>query len=181
MNDAVELSFYPLGGFSNPTYNKTVSCASSGVDANCTGDIYESCLLKQFCGSVACPAGPQLKLSKFLDCFEGVHASNMSYADSCAQQSGFDLDAQHACFHDESKANAAWQMVLDAASAVTPTIQCFPWVSLDGTVISVDPTGGCLGEDAGTYPLLQTLCAAAENSTTVATPAVCASPSTFVV
>jgi len=158
VNDLVQLSFYPVGGFSNPQYNKTVKCATHGVDANCTGDIYESCILKQFCGGVTCEPDAQLKLVEFLNCFEHENGSNMSFADSCAQQVGLDVPKIHMCFDDDSASSAAFDMVLAAASDELSGMECFPWVKLDGTVISTDPNGGCLGENAGTFPLLETFC-----------------------
>ena len=50
VNDAVAFSFYPAGGFSDPSYNKTVDCPPSGSDANCQGDKYEACILHTLCG-----------------------------------------------------------------------------------------------------------------------------------
>jgi len=158
VNDIVQLSFYPVGGFSNPETGKTVKCASHGVDANCTGDIYESCILSQFCGGVSCESAEQLQLVKFLNCFEHENGSNMNFADSCAQQVGFDVPKIHACFDDETASMAAFDMVVAGANDTISSMQCFPWVKLDGTVISTDPHGGCLGEDAGTFPLLETFC-----------------------
>lgn len=178
MNDAVELSFYPVGGFSNADINKTVSCKDHGVDANCTGDIYESCILTQFCGGVSCPAAYQLELVAFLHCFETLHDANLTFADSCAEGAGLDVSKIHECFDDPVASQAAFQVVLDGAAAVIPTMHCFPWVELEGTVISTSYDVGCLGENAGTYPLVQTLCNATA-SANVRAPAACQSATTL--
>lgn len=178
MNDAVNLSFYPVGGFVNADYNKSVHCASEGVDANCTGDIYESCILSQFCGGVSCPAAYQLGLVAFLHCFETLHDANLTFADGCAEGAGLDVSKIHECFDDPVSSQAAIHIVLDGAAEVIPTMQCFPWVELEGTVISTDPEGGCLGEDAGTYPLVQTLCNATASANLQA-PAACQNTTTL--
>lgn len=172
MNSAVQLSFYPVGGFSNPDINKTVHCVPGGVDANCTGDIYESCILEQFCGGVACPSALQLELVEFLVCFESDNGANMSFADDCAKDAGLNVSTIHECFDDAVASQAAFDMVLSAAASVLPKLQCFPWVELDGTVISTDYDHGCLGANAGTYPLLQTLCNAT-GPANIEAPAAC--------
>lgn len=176
MNDVVQLSFYPVGGFSNPDIQKSVNCPNHGNDVNCTGDMYESCMLQEFCGGVACPSEQQLMLVKFLDCFENLHDSNMSMADTCAQQAGFDVTKVRSCFDNHAAADSAWQTIVNESKAIMPTMHCFPWVLLNGEVISTDPNGGCLGQDAGTYPLLQELCGAAIVAN-LDTPAVCGNSS----
>lgn len=180
MNDAVELSFYPVGGFSNKEYNKTVSCASTGVDANCTGDIYEACILQQFCKGVACPSAEQLEVVDFLHCFETINRANMSFADGCAKSAGLEVSKIHECFDDSAAAKAAFDMVLDAATDTLPTTKCFPWVKLEGVLLSTDPDEGCLGKDAGTYPLLDTLCNAT-GPADVHAPAACENVTSVVV
>jgi len=162
VNAATQLSFFPAGGFSNPGYNKTVECPSSGADADCKGDKYEACLLSEYCGGVTCDADVQLKLAKFLACFEGEHDSAMSAADSCLTASGLSTSKVHKCLDSATSKGKAWSMVQAAASTDLPNIKCFPWIEVAGVVESKDFTHGCFGVDAGTTPLLPLLCKAAK-------------------
>merc|ERR1712107_979840 len=98
--------------------------------------------------------GRQLQIAQFLHCFEFENDSNMSFADACAELAGFDTTALHTFFDNTTSRLAAWEAVTTGANSTFPTsdIQCFPWVTLDGTVISKDPDAGCLGASAATYP-----------------------------
>ena len=161
MNDATALHFYPAGGFSNPGYNKTVECPSSGLDADCNGDKYEACILSEYCGGVSCSPKPQLMLASFLDCFEGQNGAVMSAADGCAESAGLSLKRVRSCFDSASSKAAAWAMVQRAAAVELQSIKCFPWIEVDGTVESKSYSEGCFGTDAATTPLLPLLCKAA--------------------
>jgi len=161
VNEEVELGFYPVGGFSNPKINKTVTCPPVGADKDCQGDKYESCLLHTFCGGVSCKPKEQLQLAHFLDCFEGEHQSAIDKADGCATAAGFDTSKVSGCLGDETAKEAAFAAVQTAAGDMSRFI-CFPWIEVDGQVESKDPQGGCFGPDAGTYPLLPIICAAAK-------------------
>lgn len=143
---------------------KYVGCPSSGNDKDCVGDEYESCLLSEFCGGPTCPAKEQLQLAEFLECFEHQHEANMSFADSCATAAGFDTAKLHECFDDNTSRLAAYENITDGANATDQDIGCFPWVVLNDKVISTDPEGGCLGEDAGTYDLLAAFCNASREA-----------------
>jgi len=100
---------------------------------------------------------------EFLNCFEAEHESNIDLADGCAEDAGFEVEKLRACFDDQSAADSAIQMVLDRASDVLPGVTCFPWVSVQGKLISNDPEGDCLGQSAGAYPLVDTLCRSIED------------------
>lgn len=163
VNDVVELTFWPTGGgFFSVKAQKYVGCPSKGNDQDCIGDAYESCLLKQFCDGPTCPSKEQLQLATFLECFEYQHDSNMSFADSCAKDAGFDVPTLHECFDNETSRLAAYEMITDGANKTGQDIKCFPWVVLNSEVISTDPEGGCLGADAGTYDLLAAFCNASK-------------------
>lgn len=159
VNDVVQLTFWPTGGgFYSTKVQKIVGCPSKGNDKDCIGDQYESCLLSEFCGGPRCPAKEQLQLAEFLECFEHQHDANMSFADSCATTAGFDTAKLHECFDDDTSRLAAWNNITNGAKATGQVIGCFPWVVLNDKVISTDPEEGCLGENAGTYDLLQAFC-----------------------
>lgn len=167
----MELRFFPVGGFSGtPT-----DCPQSGSDKGCQGDKYEACLLHTACGGISCPAAEQLKLASFLECFEGQNASAMDAAEPCAAKAGFDVSAVRACDRSPVQAAAAFAAVQAAASKGKKGMKCFPWIVIDGTVESKDPTEGCFGKDPSTAPLLPLLCHAIEASGT-APPAGCGSP-----
>lgn len=155
------LSFFPVGGFSNPGINKTVECPPSGTDADCQGDKYEACILDTACGGVSCPAKEQFQLATFLDCFEGQHSSQMVMADSCAADAGLNITLIRDCFDDAGAKEAAWLALQITAAAALPSVKCFPWIEVEGKVESLDYTHGCFGKDAGTTPLLPLICAAA--------------------
>lgn len=144
MNDAVELSFFPISS-RHPI---------SQYDA---GDAYESCVLKTICGGVTCPPGDQLKLAKFLDCFEGQYRGDQDAADGCAKAAGLDVATIDACYSSEDAHNAAMQMV-HAADHHSSEAPCLPWVRLDGMALSNKTNPACLGKNASTYPLVDTLC-----------------------
>jgi len=160
VNAATRLSFYPAGGFSNPGYNKTVECPPGGTDADCDGDKYEACVLSEYCNGVSCAPDVQLKLANFLQCFESEHASVMSAADGCLAAAGFSVSIVRKCFDGAGKA-AAWKMVQSAAAPHLPSIKCFPWIEVAGTVESKDYQHGCFGVNAAKTPLLPLICKAA--------------------
>lgn len=157
VNDAVHLSFFPMGGFLNPNDKKTIMCLPFGEDRQCRSDKYEACVLRVNCGGVSCDAATQLKLVNFTSCFEGPKVPFAS-ADACAAAAGFDIETIHACYDDTSQKEAAWTMVQDAVQAATnPPIgmsAAFPWIVVDGLVLDI-------GDNATTFPLLEKLCDAA--------------------
>lgn len=175
MNEAVQFTFYPVGGFTNPGINKSVGCPKKSnsdfdlPDADCEGDKYEACLQNvSSCDDDTCTASKQFDLSQFLYCFEGEHGSAMSAADSCASAAGFDVGQIRGCYDDPAYKAAVWKSLQDRTSAVRPTLTCFPWVEVDGQVL----TKNCFGSTPGTWPLLQALCDRAEGAG-VQPPAAC--------
>ena len=158
----MQLSFFPVGGFAKG--NGSVTCPSSGNDAHCSGDKFESCLLHIACGGVKCEPKDQLNLANFLKCFEADHDSAPEHAAACASAAGFDVAAINACASDPTSANAAFDAVQSAAKEGMVGATCFPWIVVDGVVKSTDPEEGCFGKDAGTAPLLPLLCAAIKSS-----------------
>ena len=164
-------SFYPAGGFSDPSYNKTVDCPPSGSDANCQGDKYEACILHTLCGGVSCKSSSdQLKLATFLHCFEGVHSGQLSDADGCASSAGLSVKTIRGCYDDDDSKAAAWAALQSAAAPTLPGIKCFPWIEVNGVVESKSYTKGCFGTDAAKTPLLPLICDAASDPK----PAACA-------
>ena len=155
MNEATELRFYPVGGFPK---SGTVDCPSSGNDADCSGDKYEACLLHVACGGLVCDAAKQLKLAQFLACFEGDYDSAPAQAATCATKVGFDAAAIKSCAADPLASAAAFDAVQAAGHAGMQAAKCFPWIVIDGVVMSKDPEQGCFGVDAGTAPLLAMVC-----------------------
>lgn len=162
VNEIVELSFYPLGG----------NCPESGRDAECEGDKYQACVLDTQCSGVSCDASQQLGLAQFLYCFEVEHNLAMDAADDCSSAAGFDVSAVRGCFDDDSATAAALTEVNKGAREALETMQCYPWVMLDGEVLSTQPDAACLGQDASTYPLLDDICRAADEREVTA-PAAC--------
>lgn len=172
-----------MGGFTNPGINKSVNCPSSGradfdlPDTNCQGDKYEACLMNvSACADYTCPPPQQLGLSKFLDCFEGVDGSSMSDADTCAQTAGFNTDKIHECYSNAEYKSSVWDMLQDRTKSKRPTLTCFPWVEVDGVVLTDD----CFGPNARTYPLLDALCKKSK-AAGIPEPAACSSRSAVVV
>eukprot|EP00929_Paragymnodinium_shiwhaense_P008768 TRINITY_DN112741_c0_g1_i1.p1 TRINITY_DN112741_c0_g1~~TRINITY_DN112741_c0_g1_i1.p1 ORF type:complete len:134 (+),score=21.24 TRINITY_DN112741_c0_g1_i1:371-772(+) len=128
------------------------------------------------CADYTCPPNKQVGLSKFLDCFEGQDGSAPKDADGCASAAGFDATEVRACSSDTKRRDAVWSALQEATSAKRPTLTCFPWVEVDGEVLTKD----CFGPIARTWPLLEALC----NRTKAAgipTPAACSSASLVVV
>lgn len=158
VNDAVRLSFFPMGGFLSPDDNKTVMCFPFGEDVQCRSDKWEACLLQVNCGGVACDSATQLRLVNFISCFEGPKVAFDS-AGACATGAGFDAAAIQSCYDDEGQREAAFQMVQDSVQAAdNPPIgmsAAFPWVNI-GSVHHDVP------DPADEYPLLETICAAVE-------------------
>ena len=133
-------SFYPAGGFSDPSYNKTVDCPPSGSDPNCQGDKYEACILHTLCGGVSCKSSAdQLKLATFLHCFEGVHSGQLSDADGCASSAGLSVKTIRGCYDDDDSKAAAWAALQAAAAPTLPGIKCFPWIEVNGVESSPTP------------------------------------------
>ena len=122
MNDVTELSFFPVGGFSKS--GKTVTCPTSGHDADCSGDKYEACLLKIVCGGVVCEAADQLRLAQFLQCFEGEFDSAPAQAATCATKAGFDANLIKSCTSDPDASAAAFDAVQTAAHAGMQSAVC---------------------------------------------------------
>jgi len=181
MNDVVRFTFYPVGGFTNPGINKTVNCPTSISndlpDPHCEGDKYEACVMNvSSCVDNTCPPATQLGLSKFLDCFEGEDGSQMSKADSCAQAAGFNTDHIHACYDNAASKAAVWKALQDRTLAKRGTLKCFPWVEVDGQVL----TDNCFGPNARTWDLLGALCHRCK-SAGIEQPAACANSASFVV
>lgn len=177
----VQFTFYPVGGFTNPGINKTVNCPKTGrndlPDANCEGDKYEACVMNVAgCVDNTCPPKQQLGLSKFLDCFEGQDGSQMSKADSCAKAAGFDVKEVHACYDNAARKAAVWKSLQDRTSDKRGTLSCFPWVEIDGKVL----TNNCFGPIARTWPLLKAICQHCK-SAGIKQPAACANDRSFVV
>lgn len=160
MNDVVSFSFFPVGGFTNPGIGKNVSCPTDQgnfdlPDKDCEGDKYEACVMNvSSCADYTCPPDKQLGMSQFLDCFEGQDGSSMSDADSCAHSAGFDVTQIHRCYDDAELRSAVWTTLQDQTRQKRPTLTCFPWVEVDGAVLTDD----CFGPDARTWPLLEALC-----------------------
>jgi len=138
-----------------------VECPAAGADADCAGDKYEACILSTQCGGVTCESKQQLQLSSFLHCFEYEHTSSMEYADSCASAAGFALSEIKACVDSPAAKAKAWADLQATVAAELPTIKCFPWIEVDGSVESKDYSHGCFGVDAATTPLLPLICDAA--------------------
>jgi len=160
----VQLNFFPVGHFlsgTNGTAANAQSCPTAGNDKDCVGDKYESCLLSEMCGGVACNSTSQMRLASFLECFEGKNDAAPTATLPCASAAGFDVAAVAACASDESRANAAFAAVQTAAKKGLSGASCFPWIVVDGEVESKDPSAGCFGKDAATAPLLPILCKAA--------------------
>lgn len=162
VNEIVEMSFYPVGG----------QCPESGTDADCEGDKYQACVLDTQCGGASCHAPQQLGFAQFLHCFEVEHDLAMDAADDCASAAGFDVSAVRGCVDDESANAAAFASVIDGAGEVLETLNCYPWVTLDGEVLSDQPEAACLGQDSSTYPLLDDICRAADQRG-LTTPVAC--------
>lgn len=159
MNDIVQFTFYPVGGFTNPGINKSVNCPTTDSndlpDVDCQGDKYEACLMNvSSCSDNTCPPAKQLGLSQFLDCFEGLNGSKMSTADGCATAAGFNVEHIHSCYNTAVEKTAVWNALQARTSAKRPTLDCFPWVEVDGKVLTKD----CFGPIAKTWPLLEALC-----------------------
>lgn len=184
VNDVVAFTFYPVGGFTNPGINKSVSCPTTQgqasfdlPDKDCQSDKYEACLMNvSGCAEYTCSPTKQLGLSKFLDCFEGNDGSSPADADGCATAAGFDPTRIHSCYDHAAVRDSVWKRLQQATSKKRPTLTCFPWVEVDGEVL----TDNCFGPIAKTWPLLAALC----NRTKVAgipPPAACASASTLMV
>jgi len=152
VNDIVDLSFFPL---------VVSDCPDSGRDADCEGDKYQACVLDTQCNGVSCSTSQQLQLAQFLHCFEAENDVDMDAADGCASAAGFDAAAVRGCFNDEGALEEAYGAVLRAAGRELDAMQCFPWVTLDGEVLSTQVAAACLGEDASVYPLLDDICRAA--------------------
>lgn len=186
MNDIVQFTFYPVGGFTNPGINKSVSCPTTSSftdqpndlpDVGCEGDKYEACLMNvSGCVDDTCPQTKQLGLSHFLDCFEGIDGSAIADADSCATKSGFNVNQIHSCYDNAATKAEVWNTLQSRTSAVRPTLTCFPWVEVDGKVLTND----CFGPIAKTWPLLKSLCDKAE-AEGIQQPAACASESEVMV
>jgi len=180
MNDVVQFTFYPVGGFTNPGINKSVNCPTSVSqdlpDPHCEGDKYETCLMKvSGCVDNTCPPAKQLGLSKFLDCFEADDGSQISKAGSCAKAAGFSVDAVDSCYNNVANKEAAWKSLQERTQAKRSTLTCFPWVEVDGKVL----TDNCFGPIARTWDLLKALCdgckAAGIKLPAACTPQTCAS------
>lgn len=183
VNDIISFTFYPVGGFTNPGINKSVSCPSSDnvnfdlPDKNCEGDKFEACLMNVTgCTDYTCSGAQQLGLSTFLDCFEGLDGSSMSDADNCAQAAGFSAEKIHGCYDDSKYKNSVWDALQSHTKTERPTLTCFPWVEVDGAVL----TDNCFGPHARTYPLLDAICNHAK-AAGIPEPVACAHKSTIVV
>ena len=157
----VTLTFLPVGGFPRNGTRECEHLPPGTPDSKCSGDRYEACILEVECGGLSCPPTQQLKLARFLNCFEGERNANISAADMCASASGFSPHRIHTCTDAETAAKAAFAKVLAAAASGMATAKCFPWIVVDGVAQSDDPTEGCFGKDAGRTPLLPILCASA--------------------
>ena len=161
VNDQVQLRFYPVGHFLSPDNSKATACPPSGNDKDCVGDKFESCLLQAACGGLVCQPTEQLRLAKFLHCFEGESASSPASAQPCTIKAGFDeatLATAASCASNATRADQAFASVQLAARSGMKDAKCFPWIVIDGVIKSKDPAGGCFGQDAGTTPLLPPLC-----------------------
>jgi len=171
VNEATAFNYIPAGGFTNPTINKTVSCAKYGgvYDSDCQGDKYEACVMASECGAVhTCSGDPakQLGLARFLECFEHEHDANMAFADACATRGGFDVAKVRSCFDETETKEATWRALQSSVAAELPGLLCFPWVSVGGVVVSKGGVPGCFGPDPLTKPLLPYICESAAASGT---------------
>merc|ERR1712113_452535 len=112
----------------------------------------------------------------FLDCFEGTDGSSMADADGRARSAGFDVTKIHGCYDNDRFKGEVWDALQERTSKKRPTLTCFPWVEVDGAVLTND----CFGPIARTWPLLEALC----NRTKAAgipAPAACSSAPTVMV
>lgn len=162
VNEIVELSYFPVDG----------NCPDSGRDANCTGDRYLACVLDTECNGASCGTPQQLEFARFLHCLEAENQVDMDAADDCAHAAGFDVSAVRRCFDNHGAREAAIAAaMLRISPAVIEEMRCFPWVVLDGEALSDQPEEGCLGGDAGSYPLIDDVCRAASERGLAAPPA----------
>mmetsp|Transcript_43861 Transcript_43861/g.99151 ORF Transcript_43861/g.99151 Transcript_43861/m.99151 type:complete len:189 (-) Transcript_43861:466-1032(-) len=180
VNNATAFSYIPSGGFSNPTINKTVSCAKYGgfYDSECQGDKYEACLISSNCGAVqSCSVNPakQLGLARFLECFEHEHEGNLEFADECVTKSGLGVAKVRSCYNDAVKREAAWSALQASVATQLPTLLCFPWITVGGQAVSKGGVPGCFGPDPQNKPLLPYICEAAKQMG-LDQPAACTQP-----
>mmetsp|Transcript_60068 Transcript_60068/g.113339 ORF Transcript_60068/g.113339 Transcript_60068/m.113339 type:complete len:134 (+) Transcript_60068:275-676(+) len=123
------------------------------------------------CTDNTCPPAQQLALSQFLDCFEGTDGSSMADSDTCAKAAGFDVDKIHSCYDNAKFKSEVWDALQESTSKKRPTLTCFPWVEVDGEVLTDD----CFGPIARTWPLLKALCQRAKVAGIAPLPAACSS------
>lgn len=128
------------------------------------------------CADDTCPPAKQLGLSKFLDCFEGEDGSSITKADSCAKSAGFDVKKIESCVNDASLKAEVWKALQARTSAKRPTLTCFPWVEVNGKVL----TDNCFGPIAKSWDLLKALCDESK-SAGLQPPAACKSQESVVV
>lgn len=159
MNEAVEFNYFPSGGFTNTAMNKSVSCAKFGApnDLHCQGDKFEACVMSS-CGAVhSCPAN-QLGFARFLECFEHQHGADMRFADSCVASSGLSVSAVRSCYDNPVTKEGAWISLQSSVASVLPTLECMPWITVGGEILSKGGVPGCFGPDPLTKPLLPYIC-----------------------
>lgn len=109
------------------------------VDTGCDVDKFETCLVRtDYCGSTSCAGSKELRLAHFLACFEGTHAANLTFLDSCAELSGIDLTAARRCNSNSAERERLWQQQLSLKER--SKLQFFPTVLLDGELMDSSKT-----------------------------------------
>jgi len=159
LNALVDFRFYPVGKFS-----ATSTCPGAGNDKGCEMDMLEACVVQHTCpyGSGPCEVGAQLSLINWLACFEGgSHAAGVAAARSCAATAGLaSMSAALACYADGAQKQAAFAAVEAAAVATgEQPYTCFPWVAVNGTVVSDPKVDSCLAKG---FDLEKAICGAIE-------------------
>lgn len=164
LNELIDFRFYPVGTFSDVS-----ACPPVGSDKGCEMDMLESCIVQHSCPTgTPCKVDTQLALINFLACFEGgKKAAGLAVARSCAATAGLDIAGGVACYGDAAQKAAAFAAITAAAKATGETpYKCFPWVAVNGTLVSDPKVDSCLAHD---FDLTQSICAAIEGPK----PAVC--------
>jgi len=122
------------------------TCPDEGSDKGCAMDKFENCLMNTGVN--------QSSLVGFLDCFEGGNHASPSAAKGCAESFGIDYAASESCAQG-TEGVELWKKLQSSASTAMSAAKCFPWVVLDGKLLSDPSSEDCV---AATYDLLQVLC-----------------------
>ena len=153
----LDFRFYPVGTFSTVT-----DCPAEGHDKGCEMDMLESCIVQHSCPTGApCDVRTQLQLINFLACFEGgKQAAGLAAAQSCAATAELAIADGIACYDNAAQKTAAFATITKAAKATGETpYKCFPWVAVNGTLVSDPKVDSCLAQD---FDLTKAICAAVE-------------------